>query len=141
MSVLPNPAQFALAGNATFTLQSQKTGTRFTFKVRVAEDNATMSFVSVLIGPDNERDYRYLGFLRRGVYFHGGPKAKIAREAPSALAFQWWWTNLMRGVGEPPPRLTLDRIDNDGNYEPGNCRWATRAQQRASQRAPTRKDR
>jgi hypothetical protein len=43
--------------------------------------------------------------------------------------------NFLADMGERPEGLTLDRIDNEGNYEPNNCKWSTYKQQ-ANNRRP-----
>jgi len=90
---------FILAGKAIFTALSEKTGTRFTYKVVKAKENHSTSkevyFCSVLTGSDNEADYKFFGSIIKNksinsLNFKWSTKSKgISPIAPSVLAFDF----------------------------------------------------
>jgi hypothetical protein len=61
-------------------------------------------------------------------YYYGGRGVSVY---PEWLNFE----NFLSDMGERPPKRTLDRINPFGNYEPGNCRWATGHEQRINRRS------
>lgn len=61
----------------------------------------------------------------KGWYRYGGRGITVCEE------WRRDYSSFLADVGRRPTRAhSLDRINNDGNYEPGNVRWATRSQQR-----------
>ncbi len=85
---------FMLAGKATFTIRSQATQNRFTFKVKKVQDATDLFFVSLMTGSDNESHYSYMGVIRNG-RFARTAKSKISESEVSYKAFSWFWQNML----------------------------------------------
>jgi hypothetical protein len=108
---------YTLAGNARVTLVSGATGARFTYRIskskaRANDDRPPVHFVALLSGPDNGADYTFLGTIFADGTFRHGRNSRIAKDAPSARAFDWAWDYLLDE--NLPPRAEVWHVGRCG---------------------------
>lgn len=83
------------------------------------------------------RAYTLWKRIRRVCYCSRDPKFHIYGGRGIAMCDRWRlsFLDFYADVGDPPEGLSMDRIDVNGNYEPGNVRWATPRMQANNTRA------
>jgi len=95
---------YLFAGNSTITLKSGKTGTHFTFKIKIAkkDDEKAPFFVKVLSGSDNESSYTYIGMITNDrKSFRLTQNSKVSKDAPSFIAFNYFFRLLTNNKTNP----------------------------------------
>lgn len=91
---------FALAGKAIITLQSAKTGARYTYKIAATKDRPDRFFVNMLTGPDNTSDYSYIGFLSNG-FFRTTKSSKLTDDSIPVVAFRFFVAQVINSQRNP----------------------------------------
>lgn|SRR6185503_3088514 len=87
-------------------------------------------------GMVHKREYRIWSGIKKRCFNPKEPAYKNYGERGITMCDEWKkdFMAFYRDMGPCPDGFTIDRINNDGNYEPGNCRWTTRVIQNRNRR-------
>ena len=104
--------KFIEAGNSTITIQSEVTGNRYTYRIKKTNPLADNYFVSLMVGPDNERSYEYIGMYTSisGIFFTTRASKHNDQSIP-VKAFKFFCNSVKKD--NIPPTLSV--------YHEGRC--------------------
>lgn len=75
----------------------------------------------------NTRTYQRWAGMRERVRGYTERDRRVYKDRNITVCERWnKFENFLVDMGECPDNMQLDRIDNDGNYEPDNCRWVSK---------------
>lgn len=106
-----NALSFILAGRATVTLASQRTGKHYTYKISKTKKENSPLFVQLMTGPDNESSFTYMACIFERKNLRWTAKSCVPYDSPPFAAFRYTFERLV--AGEMPQGV--------GVYHHGKC--------------------
>jgi hypothetical protein len=97
-------------------------------------------FRCITHGMSKTRPYRIWRDMINRCHYEGYPERHLYGGRGIVVCEKWRasFVSFIEDMGVPESNLSIDRIDVDGNYEPGNCRWATATAQAQNRRPAQR---